>query len=142
MGSGTKRSREWGAPVILAEPRPVDPRQALGRLGESAAEEELQRCGMRILERRCRMRAGEIDLIAEDGEILVFIEVKTRAGTGYGTPAAAVTRTKQQRMGRVALIYLSRKKWLERRCRFDVVEVFARGTRVERVNHIRDAFRL
>ncbi len=128
--------------MILAESRPVDPRQQLGRLGESVAAETLERAGMRILERRCRTRAGEIDLIAEDGEILVFVEVKTRAGIGYGRPAEAVTRTKQQRMGRVALIYLSRKKWLERRCRFDVVEVFARESRVERVNHIRDAFRL
>jgi len=128
--------------MILAEPLPLDPRQRLGCLGESAAAETLRRAGMRVLERRCRTRAGEIDLIAEDGEILVFVEVKTRAGTGYGRPAEAVTRTKQQRMGRVALIYLSRKKWLERRCRFDVVEVFARGGRVERVNHIRDAFRL
>jgi putative endonuclease len=128
--------------LILAESRPADPRQWLGRLGESAAGESLERAGLRILERRCRTRAGEIDLIAEDGEILVFVEVKTRAGTGYGTPAAAVTKAKQQRMARVALIYLSRRKWLARRCRFDVVEVFTRGRCVERVNHIRDAFRL
>lgn len=128
--------------MILADRPKVDSRQALGRLGESAAAEALRRAGMRVLERRCRTRAGEIDLIAEDGEILVFVEVKTRAGVGYGTPAAAVTRAKQQTMARVALIYLSRRKWLERRCRFDVVEVFARGGQVERVNHIRDAFRL
>jgi putative endonuclease len=127
--------------LILAEPR-KDRRQQLGLRGEAEAERALRRAGLRVLERRCRVRAGEIDLIAEEGEILVFVEVKARAGIGYGTPAAAVTPRKQRRLARVASIYLGRRKWLDRRCRFDVVEVFLEGERVRRVNHIRDAFRM
>jgi len=127
--------------VILAEPS-SDPRQRLGQLGEAAAAQLLVEAGFEILDRRCRVRAGEIDLVALDGETLVFVEVKARNGTGYGTPAAAVTPAKQRRLARVALTLLSRRGWLDRRCRFDVVEVFASGGRVRRVNHIRDAFRL
>jgi putative endonuclease len=127
--------------LILCERR-ADPRQALGRLGEAAAEAALRRAGLRILERRCRLPAGEIDLIAEERGILVFVEVKTRRGTGHGRPAEAVTLRKRHRMARVALSYLSRRKWLERRCRFDVVEVFATGSAVRRIHHIRDAFRV
>jgi len=97
---------------------------------------------MRILERRFRIRLGEIDLIAEHDGTLVFVEVKARRGTGYGLPAAAVTKAKRERIARVALAYLQRRSWLGRPCRFDVVEVIAGpGTRRE-VRHIPDAFRL
>jgi putative endonuclease len=127
--------------LIVAE-RTRDPRQALGQRGEAAAERSLIASGFEILERRCRFRVGEIDLVATDGETLVFVEVKARSGTGYGTPAASVTPAKQRRIARVALTFLSRRRWLDRRCRFDVVEIFASEGRVRRVNHIRDAFRL
>lgn len=115
--------------------------QELGRLGERAAEAALVEAGLKILERRWRERAGEIDLVAEDGAILVFVEVKARRGTGFGTPAEAVTPAKRRRLARLALSYTSRRGWLERRCRFDVVEVFASGSTVERVRHLPDAFR-
>lgn len=127
--------------MIVAEPA-RDPRQLLGERGEAAAERSLREAGFRIIERRCRFRIGEIDLVALDGETLVFVEVKARNGTGYGTPAAAVTPAKQRRIARVALVLLSRRSWQERACRFDVVEVFATGGQVRRVHHIRDAFRL
>lgn len=117
-----------------------DPRQALGRRGEAAAEALLDRAGMRILARRFRCRSGEIDLVAADGESVVFVEVKARAGEGYGSPAASVTPAKQRRIARVALVFLQRRGWLSRRCRFDVVEVRT-GGREPRVRHIRDAFR-
>jgi putative endonuclease len=95
-----------------------------------------------VLARRHRRRIGEIDLVAQDGELLVFIEVKTRRGTGYGAPAEAVTPLKRRRMARVAQEFLWRRGWLARPCRFDVVEVYASGTKVERIRHIVDAFRL
>lgn len=117
-------------------------RQQLGRLGEAAAEETLRGLGWTVLARRHRRRMGEIDLVAEDGELLVFVEVKTRCGSGYGEPAAAVTRLKRRRLARVAQDFLWRRGWLERPCRFDVVEVFASGSKIERVHHIVDAFRL
>jgi putative endonuclease len=127
--------------VILAEPGP-DPRQSLGRRGEQAAERVLREAGLRILERRFRVRIGEIDLIAEKGELLVFVEVKTRRGTGYGLPAQAVTATKRRRMAKVAAVYLQRRGWFDRPCRFHVVQVFAGPDDVVAVDHIEDAFRL
>jgi putative endonuclease len=121
---------------------PRDGRQRLGRLGEAAAEEALVHAGMRILARRFRLRIGEIDLIAEQGDLVVFVEVKTRRTTRYGAPAEAVTHVKRGRMARAALAFLSRTGRLERRARFDVVEVYADGDRIGRVRHLVDAFRL
>ena len=130
--------------MILAEPRTpgsADPRARLGRLGEAAAESTLRRAGFTVLERRYRLRTGELDLIAEHDGVVVFVEVKTRRGSGYGRPAEAVTPAQQRRLARAALGYLQRKGWLDRPCRFDVVEVFAAGSAVARVRHIEDAFR-
>ena len=113
----------------------ADPRQRLGLEGETRAEAALRDKGFRILARRWRCRIGEIDLIAEDGPWLVFVEVKARAGEGFGWPAEAVDRRKRGRLARVALAYLQAEDALERPCRFDVVEVG------DDVRHIEDAFR-
>jgi putative endonuclease len=125
----------------LHEPRP-DPRQALALAGERAAEAVLERAGWTILERRFRVKIGEIDLIAQRGPLLVFVEVKTRRGLGYGLPAQAVTPDKQRRIARVAAVYLQRRRWVRRPCRFDVIQVFAGPDGIDRVDHIEDAFRL
>jgi len=118
-----------------------DPRQRLGRRGEAAAERQLVRLGMRVLARRFRCRQGEIDLVAALDQLLVFVEVKARRGHGFGRPAESVTRRKQRRIARVALVFLQRHRWMERRCRFDVVEVLVDRPEPE-VRHIPDAFRL
>jgi putative endonuclease len=97
---------------------------------------------MRVLERRYRRRFGEIDLIAEQGGRIVFVEVKARRGNAFGLPAEAVTRRKRERIARVALAYLQQRGWLERPCRFDVVEVHVGGHRGRQVRHIPDAFRI
>ncbi len=128
--------------MILAERRPPDPRQRLGRLGEAAAEQVLQRAGLRVLARRFRLRTAEIDLVAERADLVVFVEVKARRGDRYGTPAEAVTAVKRRRMARAALAFLSRHGRTDRRARFDVVEVFVDDSGVRRVRHIEDAFRL
>ncbi len=127
--------------MILAEPR-EDPRQGLGLAGEQAAAEALVRLGYRILDCRFRRRVGEIDIVAVDGDVVVFVEVKTRSGTGFGHPAEAITATKRRRMARAAQTYLGRKGREERPCRFDVVEVLAGTGRRMSVRHIEDAFRL
>jgi len=127
--------------MILRE-RPPDARQALAREGERAAELELRRSGLRVLERRFRVRLGEIDLIASRGDLLVFVEVKTRRSTSYGSPAEAVGPVKRARMARVAELYLQRAGRTSSPCRFDVVEVYAGPRGIERVKHIEDAFRL
>lgn len=97
---------------------------------------------MTILDRRFRLRQGEIDLIALDRGVLVFVEVKARSLGALASPAESVTRSKQRRLGVVALAYLARRGWLERPSRFDVVEVLARPDGSPTVRHIVDAFRL
>lgn len=119
-----------------------DPRNALGREGERAAEVLLVDKGMRVLARGWRSRRGEIDLVMEDGEVLVFVEVKTRAGTGFGRPAEAVDGEKRKRMARAGCAFLTVNHAWERPCRFDVVEVDRSCTGDWRVSHIPDAFRL
>jgi len=123
------------------EPSP-DPRQRLGREGERAAEDHLRRSGLLPAARRFRTRHGEIDLIATQGRLVVFVEVKTRRGPRYGSPAEAVTPLKRRRMALVALAFLQRRRWLDRPSRFDVVEVWMDSNGSERVRHIEDAFRL
>lgn len=120
---------------------PGDPRQVLGRRGERLAAHFLERAGLRIIARRFRLRCGEIDLIALDRELVVFVEVKTRRGRGYGTPAESVTPLKQRKIARTALAFLTGRGWHERPCRFDVVEVIDTGKTPE-IRHIPDAFRL
>ena len=126
---------------------PPDPRQRLGRLGEDAAADALVLAGYRILERSYRCRMGEIDLIVDRGELLIFVEVKTRRDASHGEPAEAVTPAKQRRIGRVAAHYLQRRRQEHRPCRFDVVEVFPDpsvpgegGPAIREVRHIEDAF--
>ncbi len=124
----------------MTPPTPADPRQTLGRRGERLAARYLRRAGLRIIASRFRLRIGEIDLIALDGDQVVFVEVKSRRGTGFGAPAESITRRKQRKLARVALAFLSGRGWHERPCRFDVVELIERGNRFE-MHHIRDAFR-
>ena len=107
---------------------PVDDRQSLGKLGEDLACAELARRGYEILERRYRTRYGEIDIIASTGPSLVFVEVKARDGNEFGGGEAAVTVYKQQRIVRMAIDFLARRRLQDRPCRFDVVTVdFAGG---------------
>lgn len=130
-----------GRAATLREPRPPrGPREDLGRRGEDAAARHLEANGYRILHRRWRARCGEIDLVALDGETLVFVEVKARSGTAAGLPGEAVGPLKQRRLARVADVYLLGHEGEERECRFDVVEVFGGGRGALRVRLIKDAF--
>jgi putative endonuclease len=120
---------------------PVDPRHALGRRAEAAAAAALERAGYRLRARRFRTRAGEIDLVVEADDVLVFVEVKARSGAGYGRPAEAVDRTKRARLAAAAQVYLQQSRATEHTCRFDVVEVHADRDGALSVDHIVDAFR-
>ena len=113
----------------------------IGRRGEELAARYLAAHGFRILQRRFRTRSGEIDLVAEEGETLAFIEVKTRSSAACGSPAEAVDRRKQVRLTRAAEIYLARTGRYDAACRFDVVEVWDEPGGDGRIDHIRDAFR-
>ncbi len=113
-------------------------RRLLGDRGEREAARWLRRQGLRILVRGYRTPRGEIDLIAREGDTIVFIEVKTRR---QGEPAEAVTLEKQQRISLAALQFLKQHRLLEERSRFDVVAlVWPDANRPPAVEHIRNAF--
>ena len=110
-------------------------RRETGSAGENAACAALRKNGLRILERNYRRATGEIDIIAREKRVIVFVEVKTRASLEHGRPAEAVTPSKQGHIIRTAMIYLKENRLSERDVRFDVVEVLP-----GEVRHIRGAF--
>ena len=112
--------------------------RARGRVGESAAEKWLQSEGFKIIERNAVTKTGEIDLIAQEGDTLCFIEVKARTSRQYGPAIAAVHVGKQRRLARAAALYLVRKPWTGP-CRFDVLGM-EKGDRGWNFQLIRDAF--
>ena len=95
----------------------------IGKIGESLAVKHLKARGYRILAQNYRVRRGEIDLIAGDGEFIVFVEVKTRRSLKFGLPQAAVTLQKQRQISKVALAYLQAQNLLDAPCRFDVIAI-------------------
>jgi putative endonuclease len=113
---------------------------ALGISGENLACHELARRGYAVLATRYRTRAGEIDIIARDGETLVFVEVKTRTSEVFGVPAEAVTWRKQRRIVTMAKWYLSEQRLHGRLCRFDVVTVLCRPGLLPVVEVVKNAF--
>jgi putative endonuclease len=116
-------------------------RRDVARLGEAAAVGALRDAGYRIVDTNVRVRRGELDIVAEERGVIVFVEVKSRRSALYGTPAEAVTARKRQVLVRLASAYLARRALSGRPCRFDVVEVWCgRDGRPARVAIIRDAF--
>ena len=95
----------------------------IAKIGESLAVKHLKACGYRILVQNYRARRGEIDLIARDGEFVVFVEVKTRRSLKFGLPQAAVTLQKQRQISKVALAYMQAHNLLDAPCRFDVIAI-------------------
>ncbi len=110
----------------------------LGDQGEQAAASYLRRQGLRILRRGYRTDHGEIDLIALEDNVVVFVEVKARR---QGVPAEAVTPEKQRRLTLAALHFLKKHSLLEQRSRFDVVAIiWPEDQNLPQIEHIRDAF--
>lgn len=129
---------------------PENQRGKIGRYGETLAARYLEENGFRVLARNYRVgRLGELDLVmlAEDGVTLCFVEVKTRTGMGYGSPAEAVTADKRRRIRRMAQLFLQSETAAAAQheegmpLRFDVVEVMIDSLqRTARVHHIPQAF--
>lgn len=119
-----------------SRPHPT-PRQQLGARGEALAAAALVAAGYTIIQPDVRLPGGQIDLVAEEGGDLVFVEVKTRRGTTYGTPAEAITATKRRHLIDASLAYLDLHAALERSWRIDVVSVLlTRGPpRIEILRH-------
>jgi len=120
---------------------PDSSNQDVGRSGEDAAAALLRKEKFSILQRNYRTRLGEIDIIAEEEDVLCFIEVKTRRSSATGIPLEAVTPRKQRQIAKVAAVYLDRYHPQGKNCRFDVVSITDRDGRAE-AEIVRDAFRL
>ncbi|TMA97521.1 MAG: YraN family protein [Deltaproteobacteria bacterium] len=118
-----------------------DSKQLLGKEGERLAEQYLKKKGYKIVERNYRCRGAELDLIVLDRRVIVFVEVKTRTGHGFGSPFEAVEFRKQQKMIQAAQYFLNEKKLHQRDARFDVVGISWPGGE-PLVEHIENAFEL
>ncbi len=115
-------------------------RLILGDRGERIAARHLRSLGYRIIRRNYRCPMGEIDLIALDGDTVVFVEVKTRSGRGFGEPEEAVGPRKQRKLRDVAVSYIKSTRGPMPAVRFDVVSIVTRGWWRSEVQHIKDAF--
>lgn len=125
----------WATVITMANTN-----QRVGKHGEGLAAEHLVDSGMRLVDRNWRCPLGEIDIIAQDGDTLVFCEVKTRRGTGYGIPAEAVVRAKQERLRRLALVWLKTTGSHAPDIRFDVISVLPQRRGAPRIEHLKAAF--
>ena len=117
-----------------------DPRHQFGHAGEMWAEQFLRAKGYRILERNLRTSLGELDLVAEDAGVLVFVEVKARATAAFGGALLAVDRRKQAKLVRLAAQYLAQRHLSDKPCRFDVVLVQGQPSAQGQIEHLQNAF--
>ncbi len=115
-----------------------------GRWGENLAVRFLKKKHYKIIGQRIRVgKRDELDIIAEDGKVLIFVEVKTRKNENYGRPFSAVNKAKRKHLSRAAIGYLKHKKVEPQFIRFDVIEVIGepKGNPPE-IRHIKNAFPL
>lgn len=113
----------------------------LGRYGEELAAQHLTAAGMQVLARNWRCREGELDIVALDGDAVVFVEVKTRSSTAFGDPAEAVGPAKSRRIRGLACRWLiDHRPGSVHELRFDVVSVVRRRGAAPEVVHLRGAF--
>ncbi len=111
----------------------------VGQTGEALARRYLEEKGYRILEANWRYRRAEVDLIAMDGSILVFVEVKTRGSAAFGRPEEFVTRYKEQLLTDAAIAYMEAigHDW---ELRFDIIAILYQSEQDYRIEHFTDAF--
>lgn len=135
-------TRRGGIPASQKDRAPRDMRRIrTGKRGEDLAAAHLLEQGYRIIARNYRCLYGEADIIARDGDTIVFVEVKSRKTENFGLPQEAVGLAKQQKLSRISLCYLQEKRLHACKARFDVVAVSlsSAGTRIDL---IRNAFDL
>jgi putative endonuclease len=118
---------------------PVRAKDGVGAYGEQVAVNHLIAAGMSIVERNWRCDAGEIDIVAQDGDTIVICEVKTRSGLGYGSALEAVDAAKAARLHRLGLRWLTERDRRGAPLRFDVVGVHRQRRGAATVEHIRGA---
>jgi putative endonuclease len=117
----------------------MDARAVLGRSGEDVAAGILSRSGLEIVDRNFRCSQGEIDIVARQGDMIVFCEVKTRRTNRWGEPSEAVTFAKRNRLHRLAAQWMAVRRPGAVEVRFDVVSVIVRHGKLV-AHHIPDAF--
>jgi putative endonuclease len=110
-----------------------------GDAGEALARKYLEDHGLTIVELNYRFEYGEIDIVAKEGDVLVFCEVKTRYNDEFGDPLLAITPKKQRQIRRVANGYLFEHEIHRQECRFDVVAIRMNSGRAE-IEHLKNAF--
>lgn len=113
-----------------------NPRRALGSYGERLAARYLEEHGLRVIDRNWRCAHGELDLVARDGDCLVFCEVKTRRSVRFGDPVEAVTRVKASRLRRLAAAWLRSHDVHGGRVRIDVVAILRPSSGPAVVRHV------
>lgn len=106
-----------------------------GAIGEFDACDYLRKKKYLIIEKNHRNKLGEIDIIAQDKKMIVFVEVKSRSTLKFGRPSEAVDIRKQQKLRKTASLYLLQHQKFDCQCRFDVIEVIGKE-----INHIENAF--
>ncbi|TCS79352.1 YraN family protein [Pectinatus cerevisiiphilus] len=111
----------------------------IGRLGENIAADYLRDCGYQILAMNYTAKCGEIDIIAKHEDLIVFVEVKTRKNSLYGTAAQAVDYRKQKKIIRTAYLYITLQQY-DVSYRFDVIEIYYNFFGQYKLNHIEGAF--
>lgn len=116
----------------------TDSRRITGDLHERSAAEFLQQQGLTLLESNHHSRHGEIDLIMQDQDTIVFVEVRYRRNKNFGGAAVSVTPAKQRKIALTALAYLQRSRKTDFTCRFDVIAVT--GQKVVESQWIKSAF--
>ncbi|HOJ51645.1 MAG TPA: YraN family protein [Syntrophales bacterium] len=115
-------------------------KSATGFRGEEAAAQFLKQKGLKILERNFHCPLGELDIVGREGNVVVFVEVRTRRSTRFGTPLESVDERKKRRLSRLALFYLKGKGWEDKPARFDVVGVKVKEKGEVEIDWVRDAF--
>jgi putative endonuclease len=117
-----------------------DPRHQFGQASEMQAEQFLVAKDYRILDRNVRTRLGELDLVADDHGVVVFVEVKGRTTDAFGGALLAVDHRKRVKLTKLAAQYLAQRHWSDKACRFDVVLVQGRSSDQGRIEHLQNAF--
>ncbi len=115
-------------------------KKEFGDRGEDIAVDYLKNKQYEIIKRNYRFGHGEIDIVAKDNDVLVFVEVKTRKNLEFGPPELAVTKNKQRQIRRISEAYLVEKKIIDIDCRIDVVAILIKKNLPPEINHIENAF--
>ena len=115
-------------------------KKQLGKHGEERAAHYLKKNGYRICKTNYYTRYGELDIVCEKNGEIIFVEVKTRKTTSYGTPEESITYKKTQHIKKAAIIYLNEYEKAFRGIRFDVITIFIDQQGKETINHIENAF--